>query len=338
MQKEARSALLQVKTLEQLKQFEIQHLGKKSPLNEILRSLKNLSSEEKKELGPEVQKVSQALREEHQNTRKKLEDDQLEARLKAEWIDVTKHHPLKKGALHPISLVQKQVESIFSSMGFQVADGPEVESEWHNFDALNIPDSHPARDMQDTFWIKSGDRKPEKNRVLRTQTSNMQIRNMREQGVPIRLIAPGRVFRSEDVDASHDAMFYQVEGLLVDQNISLSHLKGTIEEFLSQLFESAITIRLRPGYFPFVEPGLEVDFSCTLCKGEGCRTCKNTGWIEFMGAGMVHPNVLKNCDVDPTKYSGFAFGFGLTRLAMMKYKIDDIRLLTSQKKEFLSQF
>jgi phenylalanyl-tRNA synthetase alpha chain len=192
--------------------------------------------------------------------------------------------------------------------------------------------------MQDTFWISKESTDSKKNSVLRTQTSNVQIRSMLQKGVPIRVIAPGRVFRNEDVDASHDAVFYQVEGLMVDKHISLAHLKGTIETMLSELFERETTIRLRPGYFPFVEPGFEVDFSCALCEGKGCKTCKQTGWIEFMGAGMVHPNVLRNCKVDPKEYSGFAFGFGLTRLAMMKYGIGDIRLLLSQKIEFLKQF
>ncbi len=336
--KKAQDAFSKVKTQTELETFFAEFLGKKSAINEISKDLKNLSPEEKQVIGPEVQKFRQHFDGLFEKKRDELETAALNGRLKSDWIDVTKKSLLKKGALHPLSQVQKEVEKIFQSMGFEIADGPEVETEWHNFDALNIPESHPARDMQDTFWINRGSKDPNKNSVLRTQTSDVQIRKMCEKGAPIRLIAPGRVFRSEAVDASHDAMFYQVEGLLVDENISLSHLKGVIETFLTELFERMVKIRLRPGYFPFVEPGLEVDFSCAICDGKGCKTCKNTGWIEFMGAGMVHPNVLKNCNIDPKKYSGFAFGFGLTRLVMMKYGIDDIRLLSSQKKEFLSQF
>ncbi len=336
--KKARSAFSQVQTLEDLERFSDEFLEKKSEINVISKGLKELDDAQKKEVGMEIQKFRQYFTEAFSQKKDELETEALNAKLKSDWIDVTKGTPTKNGAWHPVSQVQYEVESIFQSMGFEIASGPEVETEWHNFDALNIPDTHPARDMQDTFWISKDSADPHKNYVLRTQTSDVQIRKMCEKGAPIRLIAPGRVFRNEAVDASHDAVFYQVEGLLVDENISLSHLKGVIKTFLTKLFEREVKVRLRPGYFPFVEPGLEVDFSCALCGGEGCRTCKQTGWIEFMGAGMVHPNVLKNCGIDAKKYSGFAFGFGLTRLVMMKYEIDDIRLLFSQKKEFLNQF
>ncbi len=336
--KKAEEAFGFIKTLEDLNVFQYDFLGKKSELNLILKSLKDLTDEEKKKVGPNIQKVKIELANLFGTKKTELELKILNEKLEKDQIDVTKNLSQKCGNLHPISILQKRIEHIFCSMGFEVADGPEVETEWHNFDALNLPSTHPARDMQDTFWISKNSEDPLKNSVLRTQTSNVQIRTMKEKGAPVRLIAPGRVFRNEDVDASHDAVFYQVEGLVVDKGISLTHLKGTIETMLSALFERETTVRFRPGYFPFVEPGLEVDFSCAICGGKGCKTCKNSGWIEFMGAGMVHPNVLRNCDVDPEKFSGFAFGFGLTRLAMMKYEIDDIRLLFSNKNNFLSQF
>ena len=334
----AKGALAQVASLEDLTAFQHTYLGKGSSISNVSKRMKAFSEEEKRLIGPEVKKFHHYFSEQISTKRESFETFLLNEKLKKDWIDVTKKSAFQKGALHPLSQVQKQVEDIFISMGFAIEDGPELETEWHNFEALNIPATHPARDMQDTFWINKTASSSRENLVLRTQTSNVQIRKMTESGAPVRIIAPGRVFRSESVDASHDAMFYQVEGLVVDEGISLAHLKGTMEAFLTALFEKEEKVRLRPGYFPFVEPGLEVDFSCSLCEGKGCKTCQYTGWIEFMGAGMVHPEVLKNCNIDPEKYSGFAFGFGLTRLVMMKYGIDDIRLLSSQKVDFLSQF
>lgn len=335
---EAHTAFEKIESPVDLEQFERRFLSKKSVLAEISKGLGQLPEAERKHVGKEVQKIRAEFIEKVEARRTEFEATELEKKLASDWIDVTKSLSRSRGALHPISQVQRRVEEIFTSMGFEIADGPEIETEWHNFDALNIPATHPARDMQDTFWLKSGANDPRKNFVLRTHTSPVQIRKMLKDGAPVRVIVPGRVFRNEDVDMSHDTVFYQVEGLLVDEGISLAHLKGSIETMLTELFEHKTKIRFRPGYFPFVEPGLEVDFLCVLCDGKGCRTCKNTGWIEFMGAGMVHPNVLKNCGIDSKKYSGFAFGFGLTRLAMMKFGIDDIRLLSSQKVEFLSQF
>ena len=336
--KKAKGDFSQVQSLSDLKNFEASYLGKKSELYELVKNLKNLSDDEKKSVGPKLQELKQLLMQEVSRKKNILELQEISKKLSADWIDVTKSLPSKNGAIHPISQVQKDVEDIFQSMGFAIADGPELETEWHNFDALNIPSSHPARDMQDTFWVKNDSEKSEENLVLRTHTSNIQIRAMAEHGAPIRAIIPGRVFRNEAVDASHDSMFYQVEGLMVDKGISLANLKGTIETFLTTMFSKKTKIRIRPGYFPFVEPGFEIDFSCALCGGKGCKTCKGSGWIELLGAGMVHPNVLKNCDIDPDVYSGFAFGFGLTRLVMMKYEIDDVRLLSMQKKAFLEQF
>ncbi len=333
--KKAKTTLEKAKTLEALEEFNTAFLGKKRELGVFLKELKELAPEDKKTAGPVIQSVRTELQAEYEKRKNDLETTVLNEKLVSGWIDDTKQKFVGKGPQHPISRVQRQMEDSFTSMGFKIADGREVETEWHNFDALNIPGTHPARDMQDTFWITKNSDNPHENAVLRTQTSNVQIRTMMEHGAPVRLIAPGRVFRSEDVDMTHDATFYQVEGLVVDKNISLSHLKGTIQTMLSELFEREVKIRFRPGYFPFVEPGLEVDmwFEFTTKKGE-----KKALWLEFMGAGMVHPNVLKNCGIDPQKYSGFAFGFGLTRLAMMRYGIDDIRLLFSQKKNFLEQF
>jgi len=336
--KKAKEAFDRVEAHEDLKKFYTDFLSKKSELGVILQELKTLPSFEKKTVGQEVQKVRVELFDSFEAKKKELEQASLADKLNSGWIDITKNYHRDHGSLHPISRVQKRVEEIFTSMGFEIYEGPEVETEWRNFDALNIPSTHPARDMQDTFFINSKAGDSHKNTVLRTHTSNNQIRRMMEGGVPVRVAIPGRCYRNEAIDASHDAIFYQVEGLMVDKGISLAHLKGTIQTMLSELFEKEVTIRFRPGYFPFVEPGLEVDFSCLICNGKGCKTCKNSGWIEFMGAGMVHPNVLRNCGVDPEEYSGFAFGFGLTRLAMMKYGIDDIRMLFSQKKEFLVQF
>lgn len=334
----ARGALKKVTSVDQLEQFETDFLSKKSEIGEISKSLKTCVPEEKREIGQALAAYRDEFVSQFEAKKSQIEAVALTEKLKSERIDVTQQYPTTSGSLHPISIVQRRIEEIFNGMGFEVADGPELETEWHNFDALNIPGTHPARDMQDTFWVKKDGDDSKENYVLRTHTSPVQARTLMRDGAPARVIVPGRVFRNEDVDASHDAVFYQVEGLLVDRGINLGHLKGTIETMLSELFERETHVRLRPGYFPFVEPGFEVDFSCALCGGQGCRTCKNSGWIEFMGAGMVHPNVLKNCNVDPAEFSGFAFGFGLTRLAMMKYGIGDIRLLLSPRVEFLTQF
>ncbi len=320
-----------VNTLDDLSQFFQDFLGKKGKINDILKGLKQFSPEEKREVGPVIQTFKVNINNKFTIKRDNLELEELNIKLKSDWIDVTKKGKLEIGNLHPISKIQREIENIFSSMGFEIADGPQVETEWNNFDALNIPESHPARDMQDTFWIKTGNKDSHKNTVLRTQTSDVQIRSMLKHGAPARLIAPGRVFRNEELDTTHDATFYQVEGLLIDKDINISHLKGVLETMLEKLFKKEIKIRIRPGYFPFVEPGLEVDIWFELPGKEG-------KWLEFMGAGMVHPNVLKNCNIDPDVYQGFAFGFGLTRLVMMKYGIEDIRLLALPKKDFLSQF
>ncbi|MBT3282682.1 phenylalanine--tRNA ligase subunit alpha [bacterium] len=239
----------------------------------------------------------------------------------------------KKGHLHPMTQMINEINSIFSDMGFEFADGPEMESEYYNFDALNFEKNHPARDMQDTFWVKD-----KENTVMRTHTSNVQIRYMENNKPPIRIIVPGKVFRNEATDATHEAQFYQFEGLMVDETTTLGTLKGVLKTFLEKFFSKDVEIRLRPSYFPFVEPGIEVDMSCFSCEGKGCSICKSTGWIEVLGAGMVHPNVLKAGGIDSEKYQGFAFGVGIDRLAMLKYGIDDVRLLYQGDLRFVNQF
>jgi len=324
-----------VTDIESLQVFTAEVVGKKSCLGDWFKALKALDVEGKKAMGPAIQNYKN-----HWETACTAKLNELEAlilneKLKADSIDVTQEYPAAQGAIHPLSQVQRHIESIFTGMGFEIADGPEVETEWHNFEALNIPATHPARDMQDTFFVTSKHEDAHKNAVLRTHTSNLQIRKMLEKGAPIRVIAPGRVFRNESIDATHDAMFYQVEGLVVDKEISVAHLKGTLETMLSAVFAKDMKIRIRPGYFPFVEPGLEVDIWWEYTDKNGNQKGR---WLEFCGAGMVHPNVLRNSGVDPEEFSGFAFGFGLTRLVMMKYGIEDIRLLSSNKLEFLQQF
>jgi phenylalanyl-tRNA synthetase alpha chain len=261
-----------------------------------------------------------------------LKNKEVESKLRKEKIDITvPGYKIEKGHLHPITIVRREIEKIFRSMGFEVAEGPEVETEWYNFDALNIPAQHPARDAWDTFWLKIG-------LLLRTHTSPVQIRYMEKYQPPFRIIVPGRVYRHEATDASHEMQFYQVEGLMVDKDINTAHFKAIILEFLRQFFKKTIDIRLRPSFFPFTEPSFEVDISCVVCKGKGCSTCKKTGWIELLGAGMIHPNVLKNSGLNPKFWQGFAFGVGLDRLVMMRYKIDDIRWFHSADLRFLKQF
>ncbi len=331
---EIQKAFTGLSVISDLQIFHQNYLGKKSPFNGLFSELKNCTPEEKKEIGPKLQQLKLNTETEFERLQSEMRQAEMNAQLAQDWIDVTKSLPANKGAIHPMSAIQQKVEQIFTGMGFEIADGPEVETEWHNFDALNIPPTHPARDMQDTFFVSSQASDSHKNSVLRTHTSNLQVRKMLEKGAPIRIIAPGRVFRNESIDATHDAMFYQVEGLMVDKDISIAHLKGVLEVMLSAVFEKEIKVRIRPGYFPFVEPGLEVDIWWEYTK-DGQEYGR---WLEFCGAGMVHPNVLSNSDVDPNEYQGFAFGFGLTRLVMMKYGIEDIRHLSSNKKAFLSQF
>ncbi|NIA02028.1 MAG: phenylalanine--tRNA ligase subunit alpha [Nitrospirae bacterium] len=322
-----------------LKELEVKYFGRKGEFTAILKGLKDLSASEKPVLGKLANITKVKLEKAIEAQRHKLEGSALEKELDTEFFDTSiPGKTPQMGHIHPLSQVQEEVERIFSQMGFAIMDGPEIESEYYNFEGLNIPADHPARDMQDTFFIQDKDDPKHGHMVLRTHTSPVQIRTMEKYGAPLRVIIPGRVFRYEATDASHDTTFYQVEGLLLDKEISLSHLKGVMAEFLTRLFGAPVKVRFRPGYFPFVEPGLELDFSCLICNAKGCKVCKNTGWIEFMGAGMVHENVLKAGGIDSKKYQGWAFGFGLTRLVMMRHAVSDIRLLTNGDLRFIKQF
>mgnify|MGYP002528854082 CR=1 FL=1 len=326
-----------ISSIEELEKLRIEYIGKKGFLSNEMQSLSLLSIEEKKIKGQELNLFKSFFEQTINNKKSDLEISALNEKLENEQIDATlPPRDFNTGKIHPISQTIYKIIDIFSSMGFSVESGPDIETDFNNFTALNIPSHHPAREMQDTFYIE--DKINNEDKVLRTHTSPVQVRTMLETKPPIRIIVPGRVFRFENIDASHEHTFYQVEGLLIDKNISLAHLKGVMAEMLTRLFGKPVKVRFRPGYFPFVEPGLELDFSCLLCKEKGCRVCKHTGWIEFMGAGMVHKNVLKAGGVDPEEYQGWAFGFGLTRLVMMRYQIDDIRLLTSGDLRFLKQF
>lgn len=302
------------------------YLGKKSELANYMSEIKNMSAEDKKEYGPLFNKIKKDFEE--------LFTTKLEEASNSKEVltfDPTIPCKCKHGSLHPVTLVGREVSNILKNMGFMVLSGPEMETEYYNFEALNVPKTHPARDMQDTYWLDNG-------MLLRTQTSALQVRGMQKHGAPIKLCAPGRCFRNEDLDACHENTFFQLEGMVIDENISISNLIYTMEGILKEVFHKDIKVRLRPGYFPFTEPGFELDCSCTICDGKGCPTCKNSGWLELCPCGMIHPNVLEESGIDSTKYSGFAFGIGLTRLAMMKYKINDIRVLNSGDLRYLENF
>lgn len=304
------------------------YLGRKGELNNLLKEVKNLSKEEKPKIGKLANEIKKELTDLFNKT---------EAIVKGEVkkdTDFDSSLPGKKkkvGNLHPSTIIQREIESAFVSMGFKIYDGPQLDSDYYNFTALNIPEDHPAKGDMDTFWV-------EDNNVLRTHTSNLQVRMLEEYGTPFRGIFPGRVFRNESTDASHDYTFYQLEGLMIDKDINIGHLIATMKSLLSAVFHKKVDIRLRPGFFPFVEPGFEMDIRCLVCEGEGCSVCKQSGWLELMPCGMVHPKVLEAGGVDTKEYSGFAFGLGLTRLVMMRYKINDIRLLQSGDLRFLKQF
>ena len=334
---EAEKELNSAQNLNELNQIFRRYLGKQGELTNVLRSLSRLSEAERIQIGKEANELKNFLKiilNEKAQEFKKRAGKEAEAKT---WIDISA--PGEKGEfghLHPLTLVRREIEEIFKSMGFVVAEGPEVETEWYNFDALNIPKDHPARDAWDTFWLRQN--KTKDKLLLRTHTSPAQIRYMQKNNPPLRIIVPGRVFRYEATDASHEFDFWQVEGLMVDKNITVANFKGIMEEFLKEFFKTDIETRLRPGFFPFVEPGFELDMSCFACKGRGCGVCKKTGWIEMMGAGMVHPNVLKAAGLNSKNWQGFAFGVGMDRLAMMKYKINDIRLFNSGDLRFLNQF
>lgn len=318
--------------LNRLRDLEIRFLGRKGELTQILRTISELPAPERGKVGNLANQIKQEITKAIGKAGRALGVGEAGG-LEKEWLDVTASKAGRwLGHLHPISIVQYELEDIFASMGFMVLDGPELESDYYNFEALNIPPWHPARDMQDTFYVEG------ENLLMRTQTSAMQVRAMERYGAPLRAIFPGRCFRNEATDASHEHTFYQVEGLMIDREISVANLIEIMKTLLRGVFKKDVKVRLRPGYFPFVEPGFELDINCLICGGKGCSVCKHSGWLELLPCGMVHPNVLKFGGLDSNKWSGFAFGLGLTRLAMMKYNINDIRLFCSGDLRFLNQF
>jgi phenylalanyl-tRNA synthetase alpha chain len=328
------SALARIRaasTAGELEPVRIEILGRKGLLTQFSKEMGKLQPEERAASGKLLNSVKQELEAALEAKKAEFEAAALSARLDAEWLDLTLPAPgPRPGSLHPLTQLQAELEELFTSLGFAILDGPEVETEYNNFDALNIPPDHPARDMQDTFWLKDG-------HLLRTHTSPVQVRGMEKLGPPLRMIAPGRVFRNEEVDASHEHTFYQLEGMMVDREVSVGHLIYFMKTLLSAIFHREVTVRLRPGYFPFVEPGFELDIHCLICGGSGCPVCKQSGWVELLPCGLVHPNVLRMSGIDPEQWNGFAFGLGLTRLVMMRYGIDDIRLLQSGDLRFLKQ-
>lgn len=330
--KKAFEELAQSQDLKALDAVRVKYLGKKGELTAILKQMGKLSAEERPIIGQLANQVRGDIEEKLEQTKSELENKMLDLRLATETLDVTL--PGKKnviGKRHPLTVVLDKLKEIVIGMGFEIAQGPEVELDYYNFEALNIPKDHPARDTQDTFYIND-------NVVLRTQTSPIQIRVMENQKPPIRILAPGRVYRADEVDATHSPLFHQVEGLVVDKNITMADLKGTLEVFVKKLYGEDTVVRFRPHHFPFTEPSAELDVQCFHCHGEGCSLCKGEGWIEILGCGMVHPKVLTNCGIDPEEYSGFAFGMGLERMVMMRYNIDDLRLFYDNDIRFLNQF
>ncbi len=320
-------AFEEIKTIEELEALRIRFLGKNGELTNILKSLSSFSTEERKAMGIEGNKLKNYITERISELKTDLENRSMENKFDISLPGME----FEEGTYHPITIIQRDIEEIFKGMGFIIADTNEVETDYYNFEALNIPKYHPARDMQDTYWLENG-------MVLRTQTSAGQQHIMEQYSPPIKAIIPGRCFRNEDIDASHENTFFQLEGIVIDEGISVANLIYTMETMLSKIFEKQITVRLRPGYFPFVEPGFELDIKCEICGGKGCPTCKRSGWVELLPCGMVHPNVLKYGGIDSEKYTGFAFGLGLTRLAMMKYGIPDIRVFNSGNLKIMKQF
>lgn len=328
LKKRVLADLKEVKDNRFLEDLKNKYLGRRGELNQLLKEVKNLAAEEK----PRVGKMANDVKKELVDVFYKAENlFGVSHKLAADFDPTLPGKRRAIGHLHPSTIVQYEVEEAFTKMGFGVYEGPQVESEYYNFTALNTPEDHPARDSQDTFWLESG-------YLLRSQTSNLQVRTLEKYGAPFRGIFPGRVFRNEATDASHEHTFYQIEGLMVDKDINIGNLIATMKALLSAVFRTEVDVRLRPGFFPFVEPGFEMDIKCLICEGKGCSVCKQSGWVELMPCGLVHPEVLKAGGVNPDEYSGFAFGLGLTRLVMMKYKIDDIRLLQSGDLRFLKQF
>lgn len=328
----AKAALAAADNAQAVDEIRVKFLGKKGELTAILKQMGSLSAEERPVMGQLANEIRADIEQAIASSVREMKAKAQEEQLKKEAVDISIPGTKKEiGSLHPINSALEDLIDIFRSMGFDVVDGPEVETEYYNFEALNVPADHPARDMQDTFYLTN-------NLLLRTQTSATQIRTMESRKPPIRMICPGRVYRSDDVDATHSPVFHQVEGLVVDKGITMCDLKGTLEQMAKEIYGKDTKVKFRPSFFPFTEPSVEVDVSCSECGGKGCRVCKGSGWIEILGAGMVHPRVLAGCGIDPEEYSGFAFGIGLDRLTTTRHKISDIRLLFENDMRFLKQF
>lgn len=328
----AKEKINAAKNSNEIEELRVAFLGKKGKVVEVLKNLKNVEADKRKEVASFANNVKSKIEEEIENKKASIKEKEYNDKINsAKRIDLSMPTDLKLGSLHPITVVQRELEDIFKSMGFTVEDGNEVETEYNNFEAVNVPKHHPARDMQDTFWLENG-------QLLKTQTSAAQNKIMKKYGAPLKAIFPGRCFRNEELDASHENTFFQMEGMMVDKDVSIANLIYFMKTLLSEIFKKDVEVRLRPGYFPFVEPGFELDIKCIYCEGKGCKVCKQGGWIELCPCGMIHPNVLRMGGIDPEEYSGFAFGVGLERIALLKYEIDDMRLLYENDVRFLKQF
>lgn len=337
LQNEFDQSLKSVKTSAEALNLKSEYLGKKGKISDILKSLKDATPEQRKSIGQKSNEIKKHIEYSVAQQLENIEVAEINSKLKKSWVDPTLKESnmelgLNKAGFHPVTIIQREVEDIFLSMGFEILDGPHIEDEFHNFEALNIPADHPARDMQDTFWFS------DMKHLLRTHTSTIQVRGMETRKPPFKFVGPGKVFRCERTDASHEMVFHQLEGMMVGKDISVANLIYFMKTLLSEIFKRDVEVRLRPGFFPFVEPGFELDIQCQVCSGKGCSVCKKTGWVELLPCGMVHPNVLKAGGIDPNEFNGFAFGLGLDRLVMMRYGIDDIRHLHSGDLRFVSQF
>jgi len=334
LKEEILNNLAKAKEEKVLRDLEIKYLGRKGELTKILRSLKNLSGKEKKEIGQLANEIKKEVENKFEEMKKVISGNSRQ-----EQTDITlPGEKIGRGHLNPITTVQNELEDLFTSMGFMVLDGPELESDFYNFAAVNIPKNHPARDMHDTFYIDKKNKDGEYDLVMRTQTSSVQVRAMQKYGAPLRCVVPGKCFRCEATDVRHEHTFYQIEGLMINKDINLSNMKTVLETVAKKLYGAETKLRMRPKFYPFVEPGANGEVTCFLCQGKGCFLCKNSGWLEIFGSGMIHPNVLRNGGIDPEEYSGFAFGFGLDRVVQLKYGIDDVRLFNSGDLRFLNQF
>lgn len=319
------------KTADEVEQFRIKFLGTKGIVKSVMGEMKNVPNDQKKAFGQILNEFKQFVEGKYEAVKENLAVASDDAALNFDWS--LPGDPMNVGSRHPLSMVRNKIVSIFERLGFAVAEGPEIEDDWHNFGAMNLPEDHPARDMQDTFYISKNP-----DWLLRTHTSSVQARVMETQQPPIRVICPGRVYRNETISARAHCFFHQVEGLYIAENVSFADLKQTLYFFVKEMFGEEVKVRFRPSYFPFTEPSAEMDISCLICKGDGCSVCKHTGWVEILGSGMVHPNVLRNCGIEPEKYTGFAFGMGVERIAMLKYQIKDLRLFSENDIRFLKQF